>query len=185
MKCPECQIAMDEVKTSSHYGIPIVIDQCKSCGGLWFDDSEMYRTQHGAAHRINKKLDVDKLRKFSNQKNKEYTCPRDGAKLKVFRDKNFPKTIDIEMCPKCTGFWFNHGGFVLFQEGRASKTKTRKLREESKKEKEIADKLDLQVMNLLKLYEGLEREKKKDKKKGQVETVFYIIWTLLRILLKK
>lgn len=185
MKCPECQIVMDEVKTSSHYGIPIVIDQCKKCGGLWFDDTELYRTQHGAAHRINKRLDASRLRKISSFQNKIFTCPRDGAKLKVFRDRTFPATIDIEMCPKCSGFWFNHGEFVKFQDGRIKKIQTKQRKENKKKEKELSSKLDLQVANLLKLYAGLEKEKQKNKKRDQMETVFYIIWTLLRILLRK
>ena len=34
MNCPACNFKVSEVSTSSHYGIPIVLDQCPNCGGI-------------------------------------------------------------------------------------------------------------------------------------------------------
>ena len=52
---------MDEVKTESHYGAPILLDQCPQCGGIWFDKEELLATKHGEAERIDLVLDINIL----------------------------------------------------------------------------------------------------------------------------
>jgi len=186
IKCPECQEIMREVKTSSNYGIPIVIEQCEKCGGLWFDDDELYRTKLGMAHEIESKLNVEKLRKISDFKEKNLFCPKDNTKLEVLEDKYFPMAAIIEFCPKCNGFWFNRGEFIEFQNSRRKKIIEREEEKIKKIEAQELDKeLNKKVMGIMRLYHDLGEEKRKAKEKKNIETIFYIIWMLLRMLLIK
>lgn len=186
MNCPFCQKNMKEVKTSAHYGIPIAIDQCESCGGLWFDESELYRTQIGAAREIEKEIDVEKLRKFTDFKSDDFFCPRDGEKLKLFKDWSFPQSIKVEICPKCSGFWFNHGEFSQFQDLRQKKISEFKEKELITKQSEEFDKkLNEKIVNLMKLYGQMEMENQRKENKDKVETIFYVIWMLLKIFFSK
>ena len=120
MLCPNCKTKMHPVKTESHYGANIFLDQCPSCGGVWFDKRELYRVKDGEAVDIRESvdpLDVDKLGELVSIE-KELVCPNDGVSLQLFVDPLFPKTIEIERCPECGGFWFNHGEFSGFQDWR-------------------------------------------------------------------
>jgi len=110
---------MHEVSTRSHYDVPIKLDQCKKCGGVWFDNSELYRTKYGAS-KILDNIDIEKLRGFSSLEPK-LLCPRDDTPLKIFKDPNFPKNIKVESCSTCAGFWFNYGEFDKFQWWRKKK----------------------------------------------------------------
>ena len=186
IKCPECQEVMKEVRTSSHYGIPIVIDQCEKCGGLWFDDNELYRTKLGLAHEIEDRLDVKKLRKFSDLEKREPICPKDDAKLKVLEDRFFPLSAKVEICPKCNGFWFNHGEFIDFQDKRTGKLKEIEAqRIKKRKDQELDKKLNKKVTSIMQLYHQLGEEKRSQKEVENIKTIFYILWMLLKMLLVK
>lgn len=147
MKCPNCSHTMHQVKTKCHYGIPIVLDQCPSCGGLWFDKSELFRTKHGAAKKI-ELIDEKILGQIKPLKKERLKCPQDDAKLRIFSDLNFPKEIQIESCPKCGGFWFNRGEFAKYQDIKEKKIKQREAETTPKKD----DKFESQVAKLLELH---------------------------------
>jgi uncharacterized protein len=135
MKCPNCNKPMRELSTKSKYGANILIDQCSDCGGLWFDDVEMYTVKEDAAKLIDQ-IDSQKLNKNTSI-NEEMFCPRDGVKLKLFKDINFPDHIKIESCPKCRGFFFNKGEFANFSDRRHKRIKELSQREESNFEKQV------------------------------------------------
>ncbi|RLC36926.1 hypothetical protein DRH27_04475, partial [Candidatus Falkowbacteria bacterium] len=116
IKCPNDGEPMKIVKTESHYGTTVELDQCEECGGLWLDNTELYRIKHGVGQRIDK-LNQEKLKESSPIK-KDLYCPRDNSKLIVFKDHNFPKEIQVERCPECGGFFFNRGELVSFQTWR-------------------------------------------------------------------
>ncbi len=184
MKCPECLLEMTEVKTSSHYGNAVVLDQCNKCGGLWLDELELYRAKLGVAQEIEKELDVQKLRKFTTFEHQSLFCPKDNSQLKLLRDYNFPKNIQVEICPKCRGFWFNYGEFSQFQNERIKNSKIREetIDEKNKREqlnKELGDK----IISALKLSHEFEAEKIKENDRKVVESIIYIIWLLIRIFL--
>ena len=116
---------MHAVETKSHYGADLFLDQCPTCGGLWFDRRELYRVREGKAADIRAKvdpLDISKLEELVPLE-KKLLCPRDGTQLELFTDSLFPKSIEIERCPECGGFWFNHGEFVDFQKWRSEHKK--------------------------------------------------------------
>ncbi len=134
---------MQGVTVESHYASPIVLDQCPSCGGVWFDSLELFRTKPGQAEKM-QQLDQEQLRQPAQAKN-NLACPRDGAVLVAFQDMNFPASIHVEHCQTCFGFWFNYGEFRAFEEAQKSLTKKRAAAQ-------LDPRLEEQIDKLFKLY---------------------------------
>jgi uncharacterized protein len=124
--CPNENIEMHKVKIESHYGQSVILDQCSSCGGIWFDKSELYMAKQGKADQI-ELLDANNLRTPSAIDNCELLCPKDRNKLVLFKDPYFPKDIIIVRCPVCEGFWLNRGEFTKYQKFRQSKLGIREI----------------------------------------------------------
>jgi Zn-finger nucleic acid-binding protein len=53
MLCPNENIEMRQVKVESHYGQPVILDQCPECGGIWFDKMELYQVKQGEQRKSN------------------------------------------------------------------------------------------------------------------------------------
>lgn len=112
---------MNEVKTESHYGVPILLDQCSHCGGIWFDKEELLATKHGEAAKIDSILDTSILTQAKVFKKDSLSCPADNTILTIFKDPFFPKELIVERCKRCGGFWFNRGEFKNYQDFRLQK----------------------------------------------------------------
>ena len=117
MICPNDGIQMHQVKTCSHYGQPIILEQCSRCGGIWFDESELFMAKHGEAEKI-EALDTEVLHTPLEIRKAVRKCPRDKRELFRFKDRYFPKGIILERCPSCGGIWLNRGDFFKFQQVR-------------------------------------------------------------------
>jgi Zn-finger nucleic acid-binding protein len=117
MICPNDHAEMHQVKIIANYGQPLFLDQCEVCGGIWFDESELYRAKQGEAGKIDS-LDEAILILNSAVENHDHNCPKDGAILSRFNDKNFPANLIVERCPVCDGFWLNRGIFKAYQLAR-------------------------------------------------------------------
>jgi Zn-finger nucleic acid-binding protein len=139
MICPNDKAEMHQVKVESHYGQPIIIEQCNKCGGLWFDKFELHRIKLGESEKI-EVLDSENLWTPSSIQGFELTCPKDQAKLARFSDPYFPKDIIVERCPVCDGFWLNRGEFTKYQKARQEmKTPKEKSVEETKFKKDVRE----------------------------------------------
>ena len=108
---PNDNTQMRQVKIQSHYGQPIILEQCSQCGGIWFDESELFRAKQGESDKI-ELLDTEILRAPANIEGLARNCPRDKAQLFQFKDRYFPKGIILERCPSCKGVWLNRGAFT-------------------------------------------------------------------------
>jgi Zn-finger nucleic acid-binding protein len=117
MLCPNDSTEMHQVRITSHYGQPIILEQCGKCGGIWFDESELFGAKQGEAEKI-ELLDAEGLRNITKLGNATLLCPRDQATLFRFNDKHFPKDIVLERCPRCRGIWLNRGEFTDYQRFR-------------------------------------------------------------------
>ena len=117
MLCPNDNVEMRQVQIQSHYGQPIFLEQCEKCGGIWFDESELYRAKQGEAEKV-ESIDADLLNSLSLITNSKLKCPRDQVELVRFEDNNFPQGIILVRCPKCNGFWLNRGEFTKYQKAR-------------------------------------------------------------------
>jgi len=117
MLCPNDNTEMRQVKIVSHYGGPIFVDQCEECGGIWFDQSELFRAKQGEAEKI-EILNTEKLQTPSTIGNSTLFCPRDEGAMHRFTDKYFPKDIVLVRCQLCHGIWLNRGIFTKYQQFR-------------------------------------------------------------------
>lgn len=121
MKCPGCQTPVKEVKTASHYGVPVILDQCPKCGGIWFDKWEHLSVKQGEAAKIESTVNTDLLTRETVLEKSTLLCPKDGSVLENFKDPLFPKELIVEHCKNCGGFWFNRGEFKAYQDHRLKK----------------------------------------------------------------
>lgn len=108
---------MHPVRIVAHYSQPIVIDQCEKCGGIWFDEMELFRARQGEAERI-ELLEDDALRNPSLCESSELLCPRDQTAMRRFTDSHFPQDLVLVRCFSCYGIWLNRGMFAGYQRFR-------------------------------------------------------------------
>ena len=146
MNCPNDNTEMHQVQITANYGQPLFLDQCDCCGGIWFDESELYRARQGEAEKVDL-LDTYILTASTPMVNPVHCCPKDGAKLSRFSDQNFPQSIIVERCPVCNGFWLNRGEFTKFQHVRQELLRAKEPSSEDKK-------LQEQVQLILADYHG-------------------------------
>ena len=123
---------MHQVKIESHYGLPIFLDQCEECGGIWFDETELFSARYGEAEKI-EVFDSKGLWSPTNIEKRVLKCPLDHSELFRFRDRYFPKGIILERCPTCNGIWLNRGEFTEFQHARQELQRTKERSSEDKK----------------------------------------------------
>ncbi|MDQ5938485.1 MAG: hypothetical protein QG603_635 [Patescibacteria group bacterium] len=142
--CPACLLPMRLVETKRHYqdSAPIIVDQCLNCGGIWFDDGELFAIRHGEAEKI-EEIDYKILKEVSLISNKPLSCPRDKSELTILQDQFFPQDVKVEICKKCYGFWFNRGEFVDFQKKRKAMISNPKKIDDPEFDKMIRDYLEL------------------------------------------
>lgn len=132
MICPNCQAESNTVSVKSlNPGMVVNLDQCPKCGGIWFDQDELYQVPIDEAKKIDA-ADKDLLEKIVPISS-ILLCPIDKIKLSRLIDPNIPQDVHIFRCPKCSGAWLNKGELIKFDEEKKnkdlpSKTKSNDLR---------------------------------------------------------
>ena len=132
MKCPNDNTELYQAKIESHYGQPILLEQCKECGGIWFDETELFSARNGEAEKI-EVFDSKSLWTPTNMERRVLRCPLDESELFRFRDRYFLKGIILERCPSCNGIWLNRGDFTSFQKTRQQLKRPKEKGSEDKK----------------------------------------------------
>jgi Zn-finger nucleic acid-binding protein len=117
MKCPNDNTEMSKVKIEGQYDQPILLEQCKECGGIWFDAMKLFSARNGEAEKI-EVFDSKILWTPTNVVNRIRRCPLDQSELFRFKDRYFLKGVILERCPSCNGIWLNRGDFTKFQHAR-------------------------------------------------------------------
>jgi len=130
--CPNDGTEMRPVTINSHYGQPIMLDQCEKCGGIWFDESELFRAGRGEAEKI-ESLNSELLMTPTPVDCLVLDCPRDHVQLYRFTDKKFPESIVLARCPTCRGIWLNRGDFTKYQQARWESLQPKDKKAENKK----------------------------------------------------
>jgi len=122
MNCPNCGIGFKKIKTESlNPGFAVRLDQCPNCGGIWFDQFELYQIPSGEANKIDK-LNKTLLAKSIAVK-EELHCPRDKEVLSRLKDLNIPQDVFIMRCSKCGGNWLNKGELTEYKKELLEKQK--------------------------------------------------------------
>ncbi len=99
MECPSCK---HELKKLIYKDVDL--DQCLSCGGMWFDGGELRKAKDKEDEFL-RWLDVDL---FSDPKkfiggNSTMNCPNDKEPLYEILYDN--ADIKVDVCRKCQGIW--------------------------------------------------------------------------------
>ena len=174
MLCPNDSTEMHQVTIVSHYGGPIFVDQCEKCGGIWFDESELFRAKQGEAEKI-EALNTEMLRTPSTIENSTLICPRDQTAMNRFTDKHFPQDIVLVRCPSCHGIWINRGMFTKYQQFRQKLMPKKKSPQDEILEKSIAP--------LIVSYK-YECERSNEAQRRDVDIALNILRTILRFLFR-
>lgn len=153
INCPACQVPMVFVRTHSHYNIPILLEQCKNCGGIWFDTEELFSVHYESTKDL-EPVDSDLLVSDSLLKTEQLVCPRDKVSLRRFTDQILPEKILLESCPSCHGFFVNMSHFSDYLSLRKTKPQPKVF-----KDKDLEAKLEvlLQYQTDKELYASLEK----------------------------
>lgn len=106
--CPECDGVLHEVFAEANYGRVLLLEQCKGCGGVWFDRFELYFVT-GKSLKDLEAIDSNSFVAKPPAKAGKGLCPKCGKPLAVFTDPNLPKDALIERCHGCNGLWLNRG----------------------------------------------------------------------------
>ena len=116
MNCPKCpsgrlepisfRIADRRVAGPGGETIGLEIDQCASCGGVWFDADEVERF-------IDAKLEAPQALNLPEDLRAQVdaklgACPRCGTLLEKKPAPNNPK-VTADRCPGCQGLWLDAG----------------------------------------------------------------------------
>jgi Zn-dependent protease with chaperone function/Zn-finger nucleic acid-binding protein len=115
VQCPDCGRPLESRRLESHYGAPIVVDRCAACGGIWFDDLELYVA--GARDLIEAAAGDPTPRPHEGP----IDCPRCGVALQRLPPLGMPADVSIWECPACRGAWVRPpdlAGFGAFRQRR-------------------------------------------------------------------
>lgn len=111
--CPGCADTLKEAWAEANYGRVLLLDQCASCGGVWFDRWELYFAKAASIkslHTVDMKafLGPVPLRTGSNE------CPRCSTALVPFTDPSLPGDATIKRCSRSAGVWLNRGDLLKY-----------------------------------------------------------------------
>jgi Zn-finger nucleic acid-binding protein len=89
----------------------IEVDQCDSCGGLWFD---VFEHEHLKKLEGSESIDMgDAVKARLHDAQTRVLCPRDQSRMIPMVDLTQPH-IWFESCPVCNGAYFDAGEFKDF-----------------------------------------------------------------------
>jgi Zn-finger nucleic acid-binding protein len=108
LECPDCGEPLAGRSVASHYGAPIPIDACEACGGIWFDDLELYMT--GSQELLAGRAGTPARPAPGGPRR----CPRCRVALERASTFGIPDEIAIWECGVCRGAWVGPDDLVRF-----------------------------------------------------------------------
>jgi len=104
-KCPKCgkELKVKVIGT-------VEVDECESCGGIWFDPDELHQAEETVDPNLNW-LDFEIWKHPENFKAKdtELKCPVDGANMISIEYGH--TGVRVDYCGKCHGIWLDKDEF--------------------------------------------------------------------------
>ena len=102
VKCPKCDPAAELESVVVH---EVEVDRCSSCGGIWFDRSELGRLIELEEQELSSLLE-GKPDEGANLRHGK--CPREGRDLiRVAAARS--RDVIVDFCWKCQGVWLDAG----------------------------------------------------------------------------
>ncbi len=105
MICPKCN---EELKKISYHGIEL--DTCPSCGGLWFDKSELNKAKNARNSNLNW-MDIDLWEDDEKFRVSSYSKKCSDCKLPLYEVNYNDSDIKVDICNVCEGVWLDKGEF--------------------------------------------------------------------------
>lgn len=100
-ECPKCGGKLDVIMSND-----VKLDKCISCGGIWFDDGELYKLLTTSVSLMIDGLESTDTEAYNKQ---EGFCPLcNDVKLERVQSKTDPN-LAIDKCPSCHGVWLERG----------------------------------------------------------------------------
>jgi Zn-finger nucleic acid-binding protein len=114
LRCPQCDVPMNEVTVRANPGSLIQLDQCHRCGGIWCDKWELFPIDPDEAERLDS-LDEKLLAALTEPVPKTFYCPRCTSKLARLKEPLLPEEIVLQRCSRCEGIWLNCGQMTRYK----------------------------------------------------------------------
>ncbi len=113
LTCPNCNGHLKDVFAEANYGRVLLLDQCKTCGGIWFDQWELYHLKEAEARRLDV-INEGSLLSSNLHPQGSNLCPHCKIKLDQFNDPMLPRDSQIMRCKCCAGLWLNRGEIAKY-----------------------------------------------------------------------
>jgi len=117
VSCPDCGMALTPAAVESHYGVPIPVDRCQVCGGIWFDDLELYMAAARPLTAAGHAPAAGAAGGGSHQ------CPRCRVMLTRAPNQGMPADIAVFECASCRGAWMRSADLIRFGEFRLRRSR--------------------------------------------------------------
>lgn len=114
MRCPQCDVPMNEVVVRANPGSLIQLDQCRRCGGIWCDKWELFPIDPDEAEQLDV-VDGKLLAALTEEIPKTLYCPRCTNKLARLKEPLLPEDIVLQRCSRCEGIWLNRGQMTRYK----------------------------------------------------------------------
>lgn len=113
MNCPRCKDAL-RTETVSDAGFLIEVDNCKNCGGTWFDESELQRIENITEPTI---WETRNIPSMYDQLEALY-CPKcEGGQSILMKKAEHHRDdkVIMDYCENCGGIWLDKGELEAIQ----------------------------------------------------------------------
>jgi Zn-finger nucleic acid-binding protein len=113
MKCPTCDIELHQVSIEE-----IQLDVCKDgCGGIWFDRFELQKMDEPHEFTDENLVDVLAIESaVGYDPTLKRKCPKCGDTTMVRHFFSVKKEVEVDLCPKCAGYWLDEGELFKIRE---------------------------------------------------------------------
>ena len=126
MKCPACDIEMQEVVVED-----ITVDVCKQgCGGMWFDRFELQKVDEPHESAGEGLLQVETDSKVKVDPSQRRSCPKCDNITMMRHFFSVKKEVEVDECPNCAGFWLDAGELGSIRNQFDSETDRKKAAED-------------------------------------------------------
>lgn len=192
LKCPGCAAGLKEAWAGANYGRVLLLDQCESCGGVWFDRWELYFAKPESIkslHAIDMKAFLGPVPLSVPPRTGCGECPRCSTPLVPFTDPSLPPDATIKRCPRCSGVWLNRGDLLKYASFKerfsspAPATAAQEIGALKSLQKEL-NTSKLSIPTTLELASALENEPPVETKEVVKDIGFLILQALLRLVFK-
>lgn len=112
--CPGCKATMKDVRYVPDKDLHV--DLCEACGGVWMDRGEIREAKQVADAQEHTKLRL--LRSVWDMRNavKGDSLPCPNCKAATVHAFNTSEDVDLDMCDRCSGVWFEKGEIAKYME---------------------------------------------------------------------